>query len=168
MTTSTLSRGGRTPTSYPSNTQRKRLHKWHKTKQRNHEKGFSFPRLFQLASSPTFEQVDISTKPEINFPFKCIRRESGHTPGHEEITSPSDHRNVPGFVHQRVCTCEVDATLMLRGVEHKGEAKPSRENLLLIVNVKPLGTSYGWWVQIVVQGDRVIEHNHVTKMVLPC
>ncbi|KAH1251528.1 hypothetical protein GmHk_05G014384 [Glycine max] len=67
----------------------------------------------------------------------------------------------------RVSTGEVNGTPKLGRVEDKGEAKPSGENVLLIVNVEPLGTSNRWRVQVVVQGDGVIEHNHVTEVVMP-
>lgn len=117
---------------------------------------------------PTLVQFDVNSETKIDFTLKCISHQSGNASSHEEVPSPTDHRNVSSLVHQWIRPSKVDAPSVLGGVEHEGEPEPSSENVFLVIQVKALCPPYRGRVQIVVQSDWIIEHNHVPKMVCPC
>ncbi|KAL6979527.1 hypothetical protein U1Q18_021188 [Sarracenia purpurea var. burkii] len=111
--------------------------------------------------------VNINSKPEVDFSLERIRPESGDPSGHEEVAGAADHRYVPGLVQQRVGSGEVNAPSVVGGVEDEGESEPRRENLLLVVKIESLRAPHRRRVKIVVQRDRVVEHDQVAEMVLP-
>lgn len=89
---------------------------------------------------PAFIQLNIDAKPEVNISLERVRHQSGHATGHEEVAGAANYRNVPSLVHQRVSPSKIQATLVVSGRKHKGKAKPSCENILLVIDIEPLGT----------------------------
>ncbi|GER57565.1 basic-leucine zipper transcription factor family protein [Striga asiatica] len=104
--------------------------------------------------------------PEINLTLERIRRQRCDPTCHEEVSRPSNYRDVPRLVHQRVGPREVYGAPVARGVEHEREPEPRSEHVFLVVQVKPLGPAHGARVKIVVESDGVVENDHVSEMIL--
>lgn len=92
--------------------------------------------LNKLCKSPTLIELDINTKPEVNFTFKSIGHNGGNSSVHEEISGATYHRDIPSLLQGGVGSGKGDGSMMVRAVENKRESEPRSEDVLGVVNVK--------------------------------
>lgn len=122
--------------------------------------------LNKLCKSPTLIELDINTKPEVNFTFKSIGHNGGNSSVHEEISGATDHRDIPSLLQGRVGSSQGDGSTMISAVENKRESKPRSEGVLGVVNVRALCPTDLVGVKVVVQRDGVVENHYVSEVEL--